>query len=296
MPRESVTYAQVEAVANELTASGIKEPGAKAIREVLARRTDPGQAIGSPNTIQRHLATWRRERQVSLVDNPTLPQALAGDLARALNVAVGSARAEKAAKLAQLEAEQQDLVAVGERAEARIEELERELETTTSQRDTLQGHLAEHVARASLHAAELESIRGCLKTRDEELARADRNTALSEARAAELDRSWAADREKWRVIHEKADADQATARQASHSSDIRAASAEARVDELKDAKKQLEAQVSTLNTSVAQLSDEARRVSAAEAESAILREQVRLLETTNSLFKQLLQKAGALSA
>ena len=42
-----VTYEQVETVANGLYAQGVKSPGAKAIREELAKRAGPGNPVGS---------------------------------------------------------------------------------------------------------------------------------------------------------------------------------------------------------------------------------------------------------
>lgn len=295
MPRESVTYEQVAAAADELAASGVKEPGAKAVREVLAARTKPGDPIGSPNTIQRHLAVWRRDRPVSLVDNPTLPHALAGDLARAISMATETARGESAAKLAQLDRELADLTVVGERAEAQIEALQLELRERTSERDRAQGQLAEQMDSGSLLRAEVERLTSCLKTRETALTVAERAALVADARVSEIQTAAAADRETARHITEELQSRLAASQQIVASAGERAAGAEGRVDELKDAKRRLEAQVSALTENVAALTDEARRAAAAEAEAASLRDQVKLLETTNAMFKQLLQKAGALS-
>lgn len=59
MPRTAVTYEQVRSIADALYATGIKNPGATAIRAELAKRAD-GSPVGSPNTIQSHLLVWRQ--------------------------------------------------------------------------------------------------------------------------------------------------------------------------------------------------------------------------------------------
>ena len=133
-----VTYEQVETVANGLYAQGVKSPGAKAIREELAKRAGPGNPVGSPNKIQEHLNAWRaKARPVDPIEVPQLPPQLAGDISRALTAAASVAREKVEERLAQVQAEFDELVAVGEGNEARIEELVQELAARTSERDSM---------------------------------------------------------------------------------------------------------------------------------------------------------------
>jgi chromosome segregation ATPase len=160
MARIPVTYEQVAAVANALHAQGIKDPGTKAIREELARRAGPGGTVGSPNTIQGHLNRWRAERRpVDAAEVPQLPAQLAADIGRALTAAASVARQKIEERLAQVQAEFDELVAVGEASDARIEELMHELAARTSERDSMAGQLAERTAEAAKMQAEIDQAR-----------------------------------------------------------------------------------------------------------------------------------------
>src|SRR4051812_30421079 len=154
-----VTYEQVAAVANALYAQGVKDPGTNAVRAELAKRAGPGGAVGSPNTIQRHLSEWRaKDRPIEPSEMPQLPAQLTADISRALVAAASVAREKVEERLAVLQGELDELAAAGEVAEARIEELQTEVTARTSERDSMTGQLAERTAevvdlKAALTAA-----------------------------------------------------------------------------------------------------------------------------------------------
>ena len=74
MARIGITFEQVAAAADALTGAG-QQPSIRAIREKLGD-------TGSPNTIHRHLVTWRSARPVAVAAvAPALPQPVAAAIA-----------------------------------------------------------------------------------------------------------------------------------------------------------------------------------------------------------------------
>ena len=91
---------------------------------------------------------------------PQLPPSLAADIGRALNAAAAVAREHVEEKLAQVQAELNDLVAVGEANEARLEELGQELTARTSERDSMAGQLAAYFGERDRRFRERDRSRG----------------------------------------------------------------------------------------------------------------------------------------
>jgi chromosome segregation ATPase len=113
----------------------------------MAKRAGPG-AIGSPNTIQRHINTWReKSRPIDPpLQSPQLPQQVAADIARALSGAALAGQEQSEKRLLQVQAELEELAASGESFESQIDELTRGLVERTSERDAIGGQLKEQSA------------------------------------------------------------------------------------------------------------------------------------------------------
>lgn len=293
MARVAVTFEQVAAVANALYAQGTKDPGTKAIREELAKRAGPGGSTGSPNTIQAHLNRWRVEnRPMDLAEVPQLPAQLAADISRALTACASVAREKVEERLAQVQAEFDELVAAGAAGEVRIEELAQELATRTSERDSMAGQLAERTA-------EVEKLKTAVATATEKAATLERelHAAQAEAQAAdgrvdEIRQATERQLTKMQTDLDQARAGQADAQHHGIEAEKRAVAAEARLDGERAAKTALEAQVTELQGAVKRLEGEAARAAGAEASAAGLREQLVMLNETVVMLRGLLQAAG----
>lgn len=289
----AVTFEQVAAVANALYAQGVKDPGTKAIREELAKRAGPGIAVGSPNTVQAHLNRWRAEsRPVDVQEVPQLPPQLAADISRALTAASAVAREKGEERLAQVQAEFDELVATGEENEARIEELEQELAARTSERDEMAGQLRDRTTEVT----ELKTTLAAAVDKSAGLER-DMHAAQAEAQAANgrVDEIRQATERQLAKLQEdlaQARAGQAEAQRAGVEAEKRAVAAEARLDSERSAKMALDAQLLELHTTAKRLEGEAARAAGAEAAAAGLREQVTTLHDTVSMLRELLQAAG----
>lgn len=295
MARPGVTYEQVASVANQMYSQGVREPGNKAVREALAKIAGPSAPIGSPNTIQRHLTSWRnRDRPVDLANHPSLPHQLAGDLARALTAAADVAREKAEERLAQVLIEQDELVTIGEAAEARIEALDRELADRTTERDRLAGRLNERTVAAEGHQAALSSALSRLKDQEAGASRALAEAQAAVGRTEEIRASSMREREELQQALGAAQQAYAAEQRRAGEAEVRAAGAEARVTGLLEAKKMLEGQVEQLTATTLRLEGEALRTASAEAEAAGLREQVRLLTDSSNLLKQMMRASGAL--
>lgn len=152
MARDGITEKQVADAADALVAAK-QQPTIRAIREALG--------TGSPNTVHRHLATWRKGR----IDIATTPSALSanllGAIAQEIEQAAAQARADVSERLAQSETEALDLAKAGELLEQEMAELREQLATVTSERDALSG-------RASQQA---EAIADLSRRNNDEIAR-----------------------------------------------------------------------------------------------------------------------------
>ncbi len=300
MARTAVTYEQVAAVANALYAQGNKEPGTKAIREELAKRTGPGGTTGSPNTIQRHLNTWRvKDRPMDAAEVPQLPPQLAADIGRALNAAASVAREKVEERLAQVQAEFDDLVAVGEAAEGRIEELLQELAARTSERDSMAGQLAQRSDEVAELKASLAAATDKAASMERELHAAQAEAQAANGRVDEIRQATDRQLNKMQTELNQARAGQLDAERRAIDADKRAVASEAHLDGERAARTTLDAQVAQLQDGLKRLGGDAARAAAAEAAAAGLRDQVALLSDTVAMLRQMVpasSEKGVLAA
>lgn len=293
MARIAVTFEQVAAVANALYAQGIKDPGTKAIREELAKRAGPGGTTGSPNTIQGHLNRWRAEnRPIDAAEVPQLPAQLAADISRALNAAASVAREKVEERLSRVQAEFDELVAVGEGSEARIDELVQELAARTSERDSMAGQLAERTAEVAELKIALATATDKAATLERELHAAQAEAQAANGRVDEIRQATDRQLTKMQADLDQSRAGQADAQRRGTEAEKHVVAAEAHLDGERAAKSALEAQVIELQGSVKRLEGEAARAAGAEASAAGLREQMVLLNDTVVMLRGLLQAAG----
>lgn len=97
MTRAGIQFEQVAAVADALMGEG-QPPTIRAVRERLGD-------TGSPNTIHKHLATWREARPVAVAAASVLPQALTAAIAAEIERAASQARGEIEGRLVQVKTE-----------------------------------------------------------------------------------------------------------------------------------------------------------------------------------------------
>ena len=184
MARLGITFEQVAAAASALTASG-KQPSIRALREQLG-------GTGSPNTIHRHLVTWREANPIAVVASPALPQSLTVAIAAEIERAGAHASAEVQARLAQALAEVADLAAAGELLEAERDALAEQVGVLSSERDTLLGKSTQQAADLVAQAQRIEREQQAVEAVRIDLARAQfKAEALAEvglAQTLELDR------------------------------------------------------------------------------------------------------------
>jgi len=129
MARAGITFEQVAAVADALAGEG-QQPTIRAVRERLGD-------TGSPNTIHKHLSTWREARPVAAAAAQELPQALTAAIAAEIERAAAQARGEIEGRLVQAQAEAAELAAAGEALESERDELAEQVAVLTTERDTL---------------------------------------------------------------------------------------------------------------------------------------------------------------
>jgi len=294
MARLAVTFEQVAAVANALYAQGIKDPGTKAIREELSKRAGPGGTTGSPNTIQAHLNRWRAEsRPMDAAEAPPLPAQLAADISRALTAAASFAREKVEERLAQVQAEFDDLVAVGEANEARIEDLVQDLASRTSERDSMAGQLAERTSEVAELKSALTAVADKSATLERELHTAQAEAQAADGRVDEIRQATGRQLAKMQDELDQARAGQADAQHRAAEAEKRAVAADAHLDGERAAKASLEAQVAGLQGAVKRLEGDSARAAGAEASAAGLREQMALLNDTVVMLKGLLGRESA---
>lgn len=134
--RQGITAEEVAAAAEAIAAEG----GAPSIRNVRDRL-----GTGSPNTISRHLNTWRDARPKQATVKQELPEELATAFAQHLSRTVDAATAEVRSELVQARHEVQDLAKDGEELEAALEAATQNAQQLAEERDAAQ---AEAVARS----------------------------------------------------------------------------------------------------------------------------------------------------
>jgi len=134
MAREGISYEQVAATADALVGAG-EQPSIRAVREALG--------TGSPNTIHRHLGTWRAARPVAQTAAYELPAELVNGFGRELARVASQARAEVEQDLVRAQAEAAELASTGEALEAERDELAAQVAALTSERDQAQATAVE---------------------------------------------------------------------------------------------------------------------------------------------------------
>ncbi len=134
MAREGISYEQVAAAADALVGAG-QQPSIRNVREALG--------TGSPNTVHRHLTTWRQARPVAQGAAYELPADLVNSFGRELARGAAAARAEVESELVQAQQEAAELAATGEGLEVERDELAAQVVALTTERDTALATAAE---------------------------------------------------------------------------------------------------------------------------------------------------------
>ena len=161
--RPGITYEQVVAAADAMLGQGIT-PTIQGIRDALGS--------GSPNTVHRHLSTWRATLPQQVTDAPALPLALAAAFSAEIARATAEARAEVEAKLVQVQKESADLAAAGEAVEAERDGLAELVQELTAANNTLIGKSGEQANEITRLSGELERERAAGDQKTTELAQA----------------------------------------------------------------------------------------------------------------------------
>ena len=188
MTRAGIQFEQVAAVADALMGEG-QPPTIRAVRERLGD-------TGSPNTIHKHLATWREARPVAVAAASVLPQALTAAIAAEIERAASQARGEIEGRLVQVQTEAAELAVSGEATEAERDALVEQVTALTTERDTLAGRAAQQAAdlaeqarriereQQAAEAARVELATARLKIEAQAEARADQGAEIERLRAA----------------------------------------------------------------------------------------------------------------
>ena len=188
MTRAGIQFEQVAAVADALMGEG-QPPTIRAVRERLGD-------TGSPNTIHKHLATWREARPVAVAAASVLPQALTAAIAAEIERAASQARGEIEGRLVQVQTEAAELAVSGEATEAERDALAEQVAALTTERDTLTGRAAQQAAdlaeqarriereQQAAEAARVELATARLKIEAQAEARADQSAEIERLRAA----------------------------------------------------------------------------------------------------------------
>lgn len=138
MARQGVSRDQVFAAADAIVGTG-QNPTIKAVREKLGD-------TGSPNTIHRHLVSWREARPAAAAVVRELPQALAAAIAAEIERTASKVRGEMEIELVQEREAAAELSLSGERLEVELEEVSEQVLALTSERDTLAGKFDQQAA------------------------------------------------------------------------------------------------------------------------------------------------------
>lgn len=166
MAREStITYEQVAAAADSIKAKNIN-PTARNVRDVLG--------TGSMATVLKFLQQWKngQTRQSQAIDD-TLDPSIARAISNHIAVRVQEATSDTTARLADLQAETETVIAENERQAATIEEQAAELATLQEQLAATAGRAQQLEADAEKQAAELAAERTAAEAARVELAKAE---------------------------------------------------------------------------------------------------------------------------
>lgn len=183
MARDGITFEQVVAAADALLGGG-QQPTIKAVREKLG--------TGSPNTVHRHLTTWRASRPQAVTAAPVLPASLTTAIAAEIERAAAQARSEIESRLVQAQSESADLSAAGEAMEAERDALVEQVTALTSERDTLAGKAAQQAEDMAKQVQIIEREQQAANAANVELAksqlRAEAQSGAVQTQATEIER------------------------------------------------------------------------------------------------------------
>lgn len=240
MPRQGITYDDVQAAAEALVAAD-QRPTIEAIRQYIG--------TGSPNTIHRHLAVWRDDQAPGEGTTPSLPNALAQALNEEIKRQSASAQADardaraEARKLAEsgerLEAERDQAIAQCDAAQQAIERLTAERDHEQQARQTAESEAIERNKRIAV-------LEETLKARDERIQQ-----YVEALNAMQADRdSWLAESNKHRealaneqIARAKAEAEAKAARERANAAETWLSAAEARATRFEKRVENLEARI-----------------------------------------------------
>lgn len=177
MARKGITYEQVAAVADSLVGEG-QQPTIQAIRERLG--------TGSPNTVHKHLTTWRESRPVATAMVVELPQALSAAISAEIERAAAQARAEIEGRLVQSQSEATELAAAGEALEVERDALIEQVAELTRDRDMLAGKAAEQAGEIEKQREQIKREQEAAESARVELATARIKIEQADSRLSEL--------------------------------------------------------------------------------------------------------------
>jgi chromosome segregation ATPase len=158
MARVGITFDQVSAAADALIGAG-KQVTILAVREALG--------TGSPNTVHKHLVTWRSKQAPKQSTAYDMPADLVSAFGKELARGAAAAKAEVEAELVQAQIEAAELSSAGEVLETEADDLREQSIALTTERDQAQATAQERaqeierqgqaIAREQ-HAAELARV------------------------------------------------------------------------------------------------------------------------------------------
>ena len=151
MARTGITYDEVAAAADGLVGNG-EQPTIQAIRTVLG--------TGSPNTIHRHLTTWKQAASPAEQRKaPELPAELQTSIVREIEKQAASARSEIEHKFVEAQSTANDLAAIGEELENKNADLEELNQGLSNQVQQLTALSSERLIELNKTEIELKSER-----------------------------------------------------------------------------------------------------------------------------------------
>lgn len=266
MARIGITYEQVAEVADAIVSQGL-QPGVRNIRERLT--------TGSPNTIQRHLDTWRQARPKAAAKAMELPATLTAAIANEIEKAAASARSEIEGRLVQAQDDAAELASAGEQLEDERDELISQLTAITTERDQATATAAERAAEIERLTNELARERHAAEQARIEVAQARNKQEASneqiKEQKAELEQL-RKDREQLQTAKQAAEQAAAVTNAKLEGMIDRANRAEARIGQLE---KQQDTYIKELNSARTQITSQQIALDAAGREADTLKAQLK---------------------
>ena len=186
-----ITYAQVAAAADKLY-SEKKSASIITIRKLLG--------TGSPNTVQKHLKTWREGIAAPVEATYNISAAMSNALTAEFKACEAKTRAEMEKKLKETEMDLEELAIAGELLETERDDLKQRVVELTTERDGIAGKskhqdteialLSERLERAveAVQKGEIEVATGTVKLTDlQQRDAAQREEILTKAKAFEAE-------------------------------------------------------------------------------------------------------------